>query len=105
VQTCPTGNIGNGIDGPILEWAIHSRRGKEPIVWVTDGQVTDSHDHPDEHLSAHCAKLVMSHQIRMVRTLPEATKALGPNRLVNSAKIEDFGRVGRKIREFRDIRA
>ncbi len=105
VQTCPTGNIGNGIDGPILEWAIHSRRGKEPIVWVTDGQVTDSHDHPDEHLSAHCAKLVMSHQIRMVRTLSEATKALGPNRLVNSAKIEDFGRVGRKIREFRDIRA
>ena len=34
------------------------RRVDEPLVWVTDGQVTDSHDHPDESLTADCAELV-----------------------------------------------
>ena len=48
----PSGNVGNGVDGAVLSWALGQRRGREPVVWVTDGQVTDSHDHPDDGLAA-----------------------------------------------------
>ncbi|MGB7104748.1 MAG: hypothetical protein WBD82_09145, partial [Acidimicrobiales bacterium] len=72
--TWPTGNVGNGVDGPVLRWALAQRRASEPFIWVSDGQVTDSHDHPDEHLTIECAELVRHHRIRLVRDLDEATQ-------------------------------
>jgi len=33
-----------------------------------DGQVTDSHDHPDDRLTLQCAELVRRHRIRLVRS-------------------------------------
>lgn len=98
--TCPSGNVGNGVDGPILRWAIEERRGREPVVWVTDGQVTDSHDHPDEMLSEECARLVLTNQIRMVRELSEVARAFS-NRASSSSSRANFGRVGRKMQEIR----
>ena len=47
----PSGHVGNGVDGPILRWALSRAKGREPVVWVTDGQVTDSNDHPNDALS------------------------------------------------------
>ena len=38
-------------------------RGAGPIVWVTDGQVTDSNDHPSDELTEECALLVKKHRI------------------------------------------
>ena len=87
----PPSNIGNGVDGPALEWAIGHRRPGEPVVWVTDGQVTDSHDHPCDILSLTCASLVLRHGVRLVRTLEEVLGALAGR----TASIRDFGRVGR----------
>lgn len=92
------GNIGNGVDGPALTWALAQRVGREPVVWVTDGQVTDSNDHPCEALSEECARLVRHHGIAMVRTLEAARTALACHRPFVSS---EFGRVGRKLDEIR----
>ncbi len=88
-----TGNIGNGVDGPVLRWALRHARAGEPVVWVTDGQVTDSHDHPCHSLTVECAKLVQRHRIRLVRSLGEVEGAL--RRRPSSS--ESFGRVGRLL--------
>jgi len=94
----PSGNVGNGVDGPVLRWAISRARPNEPIVWVTDGQVTDSNDHPSDVLTAECAALVARHRIRLVRTFADAAPALARHR---PSVHSDFGRVGRKLLENR----
>jgi hypothetical protein len=96
---CPSGNVGNGVDGPVLRWAISQRRAKESLIWVTDGQVTDSHDHPDDALSTECANLVRRHRISLARDLSEAATMLRTNRRTANSRWGDFGRVGRKLHE------
>ncbi len=91
------GNIGNGVDGPVLRWAVGRVRRDEPIVWVTDGQVTDSHDHPCHRLSVECASLVMRHRIQLVATLGEVELALRGRKSTGGT----FGRVGRELRRLR----
>jgi hypothetical protein len=99
-RDAPSGNVGNGVDGPALRYAIQRARRTDPIVWVTDGQVTDSNDHPCDELTLECALLVRKHRIRLVRRLSDAGPALGRHRpFVHS----DFGRVGRKLLEIRDF--
>ncbi|HEY1825410.1 MAG TPA: hypothetical protein VGG21_05555 [Acidimicrobiales bacterium] len=94
-EHCPTGNIGNGVDGPVLAWAAAQRRAKEPFVWVTDGQVTDSHDYPDLALTKECATLVRRHRIQLVRELGDLDRAL---RVPSSRSAwAAFGRVGREL--------
>jgi hypothetical protein len=95
----PSGNVGNGVDGPALCWALGRRRRGEVVVWVTDGQVTDSHDHPDERLAAWCAALVRRHRIRLARDLVEATTLLRTNRALPRSRLIEFGRLGRKLLE------
>jgi hypothetical protein len=97
----PSGNIGNGVDGAVLQWALHRRRNAEPIVWVTDGQVTDSHDHPDDALTILCAHLVRHHRIHLVKELDGAARALSCGRAVTGVKFAQFGRVGRKLLEMK----
>jgi hypothetical protein len=93
--TAPIGNVGNGVDGPILTWASSMRRAGDRLVWVTDGQVTDSNDHPSTALSFECARLVRRHRISMVRTFDDARRVLRgwpPTEPATS-----FGRVGREL--------
>ena len=97
VEHCPVGNVGNGVDGPVLEWAIAHRNGSEPVVWVTDGQVTDSHDHPDDHLSQQCADMVRRHSIRLARDLDQGLRQLGAGAVSGTSAWSQFGRVGRKL--------
>lgn len=91
-HTTPVGNVGNGVDGPVLDWATAQRRHREPIVWVTDGQVTDSNDHPNVALASYCARRVRQHQIRLVRTLNDVSMALNAPTWTN--KWDQFGRLG-----------
>jgi hypothetical protein len=89
------GNIGNGVDALVLRCALREAVDAEPIVWVTDGQVTDSHDHPCHSLSVECAQLVQRHRIRLVRSVDQVDAAL-------RGRVEprgSFGRVGRALRE------
>ncbi len=95
----PSGNVGNGVDGPVLAWALGRRRGSEAIVWVTDGQVTDSHDHPDDRLSEACAVLVRRHRIRLVKELEGAGRSLSGGRISGRSEWSHFGRLGRKLLE------
>lgn len=94
-----TGNVGNGVDGPVLAWALAQRHDGEPVLWVTDGQVTDSHDHPDEALTGECARLVVGGRVLMVRDLVGATRALQHARPTRQRDLGAFGRVGRRILE------
>jgi hypothetical protein len=97
----PSGNIGNGVDGSVLEWALRRRRNAEPIVWVTDGQLTDSHDHPDERLTIQCAELVRRQRIRLVKELGAAGRALSDGRTTGRSSWSQFGRLGRKLMEMK----
>ena len=99
----PTGNVGNGVDGPVLRWAIQQQYSREPIVWITDGQVTDSNDHPDAELTAQCAQLVLQHRIRLVRDLKAAGASLAWRKSTPASALSQFGRVGRKIAEMQDV--
>lgn len=87
------GNIGNGVDGPVLRWAVGHARRAGPVVWLTDGQVTDSHDHPCHKLSLECASLVRQYRIRLVSTVGEVGLALRGRRVTGKS----FGRVGREL--------
>ena len=99
----PSANVGNGVDGPVLAWAASHRRAGEPFVWVTDGQVTDSHDYPDAALSRRCAELVRLHQIRLVRELSGVVRALRSDRPTPQSQWGTFGRVGRALCEMTPI--
>lgn len=101
--TIPSGNIGNGVDGAVLTWALRRRRGTEPIVWVTDGQVTDSHDHPDARLTLQCADMVRRHRIRLVRELGGAGRVLSGGRTFGDSQLPHFGRLGRSLLEMKAI--
>jgi hypothetical protein len=95
----PSGNVGNGVDGPVLAWAAAHRRANEPFVWVTDGQVTDSHDYPDAALSRECARMVRDHRIRLVRDLSGVMRTLRADRPTPRSQWGSFGRVGHALRE------
>lgn len=99
VRDLPTGNVGNGVDGPVLAWAVAHRRPGDVVVWVTDGQVTDSHDHPSRDLSRECARLVRRHRIELVRSVADAARRLRRRGIGGSEPATAFGRVGRELAE------
>ena len=72
----PTGNGGNGVDGPAIRFALQHRRKGEPFIWVCDGIVTDYRDHGSSNLSKECIKLVEVNGIHMVDDAEEAIRAL-----------------------------
>ncbi len=95
-STVRAGNVGNGVDGPALRFALQQRRAREPMVWICDGQVTDSGDHADAGLSADCASLLVRHGIQMVATVPEALAVLrAPGRGMGRPRA--LGRVGAAV--------
>jgi hypothetical protein len=70
-------NHGNGVDGPMLRWAIRQRKSpKDFIVWVSDGYVTGKGDYSAETLVAECAELCVKHKIIGVEDCEEALSLL-----------------------------
>jgi len=96
------GNIGNGCDGPALEWAISKRRGSEPIIWVCDGQVTDSQDNGFIEGAKQCAKMIKKHRILIT---PNVSDAVGMLANPSNAKSKAEGYVGMFIKGEWDINA
>lgn len=95
-RTIRTGNVGNGVDGPVLRFALSRRRGSEPLIWICDGQVTDSGDHADAGLAEECAGLVARHRIEMVASVDEAIKRVG-RRTALAGRPVALGRVAASI--------
>jgi hypothetical protein len=76
-ETIPSGNTGNGVDGPAIRFAAKHLRTGEPFIWVCDGTVTDAEEDSVFHnLTEEAASLVVKHRIHMVATVDEAVTAL-----------------------------
>lgn len=76
-STIPQGNGGNGVDGPILQFAQKLRKKGEPFIWVCDGMVTVSDDHiAPQPLIKWCADFVRKHNIHMVPNVEDGINAL-----------------------------
>ena len=67
---------GNGVDGPVLEYALSNRRGSEAIIWVCDGVVTTKDDGYSPRLARYCYELAKRHKIVMVDNPEDAVKYL-----------------------------
>jgi hypothetical protein len=93
-QSIPSGNIGNGVDGPALRFALSQRQSGDRVLWVTDGQITDSADHPSSELAAECADLVRRHKVVVRPTLDAAVSALKSREMGNNPA--ELGRLGRQ---------
>jgi hypothetical protein len=88
------GNIGNGVDGPALQWATKVARKGETIVWVCDGQITDSQDKAGTpEMMEQCHQLIDKHNIVQAPDVEGALKILkNPPR---GGKRTVYGRMGR----------
>lgn len=75
-EDVPSGNGGNGVDGPALRFAAARCRSGDPLVWVCDGFVTDDHDTFSTHLAEQCARLVIAHRVHQVPDVDAAVAAL-----------------------------
>jgi hypothetical protein len=71
------------------------------MVWVCDGQVTDSNDHPCEELSDQVARFIRDNHVRMVKTLAEVPAALRLSVASPQRGQAEFGRVGRELEKMR----
>lgn len=77
------GHSGNGVDGPALAWAVKQRHPGEPIVWISDGQVTTKNDGQNLEIIQQCAQLVKKHKIIMIPNAEEAVKMFKSGKLIN----------------------
>ena len=72
-----SGNGGNGVDYPALEFAQKLRKKAEPMVWVCDGHVTVSDDDTAPAvLQTQVVNFVVKHNIHNVENVTEAVAAL-----------------------------
>lgn len=93
VKEVRDGNVGNGVDGPVLDYALSQRKGNEPVIWVCDGQVTGANDRDNDGiLTRAVGNTVRRHGIIQVRELNDAPEAL---RNPSKYRGKYFGRVGR----------
>jgi hypothetical protein len=76
------GNTGNGCDGTALAYAISRRKSGEPLIWVTDGGVTDQDDDFTDDLVAECVNLVSRYGVHMAYDTDEAIAKLNGPRSV-----------------------
>jgi hypothetical protein len=93
----PSGNIGNGVDLPVLEFAQRLRRSTEPLIWVCDGQTTDSNDHP--YGAKAVAQFVRLNRVHCVRNVDALLTSLRVSRPVLRQMRMAEGRVGRSDAE------
>ena len=92
----PTMNQANGVDEPVLEWAIRNRKKpSDPIVWVCDGHVTDSTDSSTDSIKQACATLAVENGIRQVPTVGAAITLLKEWGVGKKAPPSLFGAVAR----------
>jgi len=78
-------NRGNGVDGPILRWALrHRRNRKEPVVWMSDGGVTGKRDRFGDGFAEECYQLVTKFGIVNPQNTTEAREVLAHARRFGS---------------------
>ena len=87
VDTIPTRNGGNGVDGEAIRWAVSQRKSpRTPIVWVTDGGVhglgtPGAWGGYDDRLAMDCIKTVLANGVHMAHDVADGTALLRKLRL------------------------
>ena len=86
VRQLPDFPGGNGVDAPVLKWAVDNyRRGsRTPVIWVSDGMVTGKRDSHTETLVAETKSVTRRYGIVRVEEVNEAIKLL--NKLQGKAR-------------------
>lgn len=93
-ETVRRGSGGNGIDVPAVKYAVSKARRGEPVLWVTDGMVTSSHnDYLYDNLEEDAAKIVKRHGIHMIPNVNRAVESLGKLARGESLPTQFVGRV------------
>ena len=96
VSKLDIGNIGNGVDGPALQWASKVARRGERIIWVCDGQITDAQDKAGTNeMHEQCFQVIDKFNIVQARNVNEAVKILKNPTASVSGKRTVYGRQGR----------
>ena len=67
---------GNVVDGPALRWLAQQ---PEPRIWISDGQVTGTHDRPSTDLVVDAIRICQQAAIRRVSRTDSIDSALGPH--------------------------
>lgn len=69
---------GNGCDGPALRYAVRNLRdsSKQPVIWISDQQVTGYGDVSNQELYDECRRIVSRYGIQVVPTVRQAKKLL-----------------------------
>jgi hypothetical protein len=70
------GHGGNGVDGPVLRYALTVRKQGEPVIWITDGVVSDYLDEINPVCSRECVGLVTQHNIHVAESITDGVQLL-----------------------------
>ncbi len=67
----------NVVDLPALEWGVRQRKDrKDPVIWVSDGQVTGISRYTGKDLDIECAQFIHKHKIIQVKNARGAVEVL-----------------------------
>jgi len=95
----------NCVDLPALEWGVRQRKDrKDPVIWVSDGDVTGIHRYSSDTLAAQCARLIDKHKIIQVKNARGAVEVLADlarGRTPNAPQY--IGRIKTRARELKLI--
>ena len=72
----PLGHGGNGVDGPALSLAVAVRNGNDPIIWITDGVVSDYRDEINPMCAMECLGLIRQHNIHVAESIDDGVQLL-----------------------------
>lgn len=100
VDVIPEPIGGNGCDGPALEWAVKQRKSlKDPIIWVSDAEVTGRGDMYDDRLVMHCISICKKNGIYVVPNANDAVKMLNDMKQGKKVRSNIPYTMGRVFRE------
>jgi hypothetical protein len=96
----PSGNIGNGVDGPVLEWVLAppTERRADRLGHRRSGHRLPRPSGRRPHRPLRRTGQVAT-AIRLVKDLAGAGVALGSGRTTTRSQWSQFGRLGRKLQE------
>ena len=77
IDVLPDREVGNGVDGPAIEWAIAQRQNpRAPVVWVTDGGCHGPGQGYNDQLGVDCLNKAIDNQVIVRPHVDSAVTAL-----------------------------
>jgi hypothetical protein len=95
----------NVVDLPALEWGVKQRKyRKDPVIWVSDGDVTGVNRYSSVDLERQCAQFVAKHKIIQVKNTRGAVEVLADfARGGNPTAPQFIGDIKKRARELKLI--